>query len=147
MRIEIDQSGRIEYTNKLTAIAFSNSKNHTIIISSKNKKYIQQLFRKSDKSNLFVYKTFSCLIFYAIKKYLKSIDQIIIDQEYTGYDKLIRKTIVEIAKKCSYKIDEDIIHFKQIGKHSNAHKLAINAFRKKRANVKVKYQDIISLII
>ncbi|MCX6810253.1 MAG: hypothetical protein NTY30_00740 [Candidatus Berkelbacteria bacterium] len=46
MKIEIDQSGKIEETGKPTVIAFSNGKSASIIISAKDKKLVQTVFRK-----------------------------------------------------------------------------------------------------
>lgn len=147
MKIEIDQSGRVEYTSQPTVIAFSNSENRSVIINSKDKKYLQQLFRKAGKSNIFVYKTFSVLIFYLIKDKLKSIRQIIIDEEYTGYDKLIKQFIVELAVKHNYQLEPDIIHFKQIGKKSRSHGISINAYRAKKADLKFTIRDFLDLTL
>lgn len=47
MKIEIDQSGKIEQTSELTVIAFSNGKSATIMISASE---IQKKFRKIGKS-------------------------------------------------------------------------------------------------
>lgn len=41
MTLRIDQSGRIEQTNKLTIIAFSNDKQGTVKLSSKDKRILQ----------------------------------------------------------------------------------------------------------
>ena len=64
MRIEIDQSGKIENTNKNTIIAFSNNKFKSIFISAKDKREIQKFFRRIGKPRIFVYKTFAILIFF-----------------------------------------------------------------------------------
>ncbi len=147
MRIEIDQSGKIEDTNRPTVITFSNSKNRSIIISSKDKKYLQRLFRKASTPQLFYYKTFAVLILYLIKDQLKSIDQIIIDQEYIGHDRLIKRLIIELTKKHNLKLDPSIIHFKQIGKKSRAHEISILAYRAKKADLKFTVQDFLKLTL
>ena len=54
MRIEIDQSGKIENTNKNTIIAFSNNKFKSIFISAKDKREIQKFFRRIGKPRIFV---------------------------------------------------------------------------------------------
>lgn len=147
MRIEIDQSGKIECTNKATVLAFSNSKNHSIIILSRDKKYLQKIFRRAGNPKIFIYKTFAVMIFYLIRNYLKQIDQIIIDKEYMGYEKLIRKLFLEICLKNRIKIKSDIINFRQIGKKSNAHLIAIKAYRKKKANSKITIKDFLKVAL
>lgn len=52
MKIEIDQSGRVEYTNKPTVIGFSNHKNKTIIIFATEKQKLQRYFRKINKQEI-----------------------------------------------------------------------------------------------
>ena len=147
MRIEIDQSGKIENTNKPTVIAFSNSKSGTLIISPRDKKQIQNLFRRAGNSKIFTFKTFAILIFLLIKENLNRTSQIVIDREYPGYDKLIKQFILEICLKEGMKLDPTIIHFSNIGKKSRAHDLAIKSFRKKRGDIKIKYKDFLKVLL
>lgn len=52
MRIEIDQSGKIEDTSKHTFLAFSNKEHFVIKISSMEKQKLQKHFRKTGKGHL-----------------------------------------------------------------------------------------------
>jgi len=145
MRIEIDQSGRIEYTSKPTVIAFANSKTYSIIFLSRDKKYLQKIFRKAGIPNLFVYKTFAILIFLLIQDFLKSIDQIIIDHEYLGHDKVIKQFLLELLRRHNKKFDSHDISFRHIGKKSRAHEIAIEAYRTKKADRKITIKDILKI--
>lgn len=81
MRIEIDQSGKIEDTSKDTVIAFSDDSFGGIIIKARDKREIQKIFRKIGKRKIFIYRLFAILIFLLIKKHLKKISQMIVDFE------------------------------------------------------------------
>lgn len=89
MRIEIDQSGRVEYTSKPTVIGFANKINKTIIILSTEKQKLQRYFRKNKKPRLYTYTVFAALISILLKN-KTNIEQIIIDIEYPGQDALMR---------------------------------------------------------
>lgn len=141
MKIEIDQSGKIESTNKLTVVAFSNTKNKSIIVTSKDKKSIQLIYRKMGRRKLFIYRLFAIMIFKLIEKDANSISGIVIDTEYPGFGNLIKDFIIEIAAKNNKKIDRKIIHFSQIGKLSGAHITAYKAFRAKRADLKLDFNN------
>jgi hypothetical protein len=145
MKIEIDQSGKIENTNKLTVISYSNKINKSILITSKDKKSIQSVFRKIGQPKLFVYKLFAVAIFILIKDKIKQIDQIIIDKEYVGYENLIKDFICQIAQKDKTKIDRKNIHFKSIGRKSKAHEISINSFRKKKADKRLSAKEFYNL--
>jgi len=147
MKIEIDQSGKIENTEKPTVIAFSNSINRSVIMLSKDKKQIQNLFRKAGTPRIFVYKTFAVLIYFLIKSKLKSINQILIDIEYPGYNRLIKQFLCELFTKNNIKFDSDFVHFKEIGKESNAHITAISAYRNKSAETKITYKDFLKITL
>ncbi len=123
MRIEIDQSGKIENTNRPTIIAYSNKNNDVLLISAKDKKEIQKYFRNLGKPKLFIYLTFIVIVSYLIKDHIKNGDQIIIDREYPGYEKLISKKVKEIIVENSNTKDISV-YISQIGKKSNAHDLA-----------------------
>jgi len=145
MKIEIDQSGKIENTNKLTAIAFSNNHQKSLIITAKDKKSVQSIFRRIGQPKIFVYKLFATAVFVLIKDDLKKLDQIIIDKEYLGYEKIIKKFILEIAEHNNKKIDGSNIHFHSIGKKSQAHKIALRAFQTKRSDIKLTSKDFFEI--
>jgi len=46
MKIEIDQSRKVEDTNRLTIVAYSNGKAKSLMITARDKKSLQSLFRR-----------------------------------------------------------------------------------------------------
>lgn len=130
MRIEIDQSGKIENTNKPTVVAFSNAKCDAIVISSKEKKVLQKYFRQIGKPRIFTYLSFAALIYLLIKDNLANNNQIVIDTEYIGYEKFIKQKLSEIIAENS-RIKNIHIYSAQIGKKSPAHIIAYLALTKK----------------
>lgn len=147
MKIYIDQSWKIEDTNKQTVIAYSNltgTKNKSITISASDKKEVQKIFRRAGKPDIFIYKTFAILIFLLIKNDLKSIDEIIIDMEYVSREPVIKKFLLELIRRNGRKFESEKISFTQIGKKNPAHNAAISVFRKrKKPNIKANYKDIL----
>lgn len=132
MRIEIDQSGKIENTNKDTIVAFSNRVFGSILIEAKDKREIQEIFRRIGKSRVFIYKLFAILIFLLIKNHLKKIEEIVIDEEYPGKSVLIKDFLLREIRKVYPKFSKENIFFKPIGKKSKAHNIAYNTFKKRR---------------
>lgn len=147
MKIEIDQSGKVENTSKPTVVAFSNSTQGSVIISAIDKRKIHKLFREINESRVFAYKTFALLVFVLLRGHIKKTDQIVIDREYHGHEKLIKQYILELAQKHNYKIDPKNIHFKEIGKKSRAHIIALHFYKKGRAEIKINYNDFLKLVI
>lgn len=137
MRIEIDQSGRIEYTNKPTVLAFSNAKSGLTIILSREKKLVQKFFRQIGKPRLFAYLTFAAGIYILIRNTIKNRDQIIIDREYPGYEKLIAQKVKALIMD-NTKIRDISISTGQIGKKSKAHDLAWHEYTRIKRNGKIK---------
>ena len=141
MRIEIDQSGKIEKTNKITVVAYSNNKSGSILISGKDKQKIQSFYRKKGQPKIFRYKLFALLIFVLIKNFIKSSDSIIIDREYLGYEKLIKNFLLEIAQKKGLKLNKENIKFHLIGKKSRAHAKAFSAFKTRMTDIRFSFFD------
>ena len=122
MRIEVDQSGKIEDTSKHTFLAFSNTQRRVLKISSVEKRKLQKYFKDKGKSKIFIYITFASLVIILLKNLkLKNI-QIIIDVEYTGRGHLIKN-----LKSINPTFPTDDICFHQIGKKSHAHYLTYGA--------------------
>ena len=92
MKIQIDQSGKIEDTARNTVIAYSNDKQKAILITRKTKRQMQETFRLCGAIRLFIYFTFAIGIYYLIED-LRGSSIIIIDLEYYGKDKIITRII------------------------------------------------------
>lgn len=149
MQIYIDQSGKIEYTNKDTVIAYANKKQKSLLIKAKDKRKIKEIFREAGKPYIFVYKTFAILIYLLIKKDLPKIQRIVIDKEYAGKEPLIKDFLLQIIRKKSKTlIDKEDIYFKQIGRKNNAHKKAINTYQgKDKADILVNCKNVLPYIL
>jgi len=146
MRIEIDQSGKIEQTNIITVIGYANDSTKTISISATEKVKLQKWFRTHGNPTLFVIKTFCALLYILVKPLLEKQQDLYIDKEYPGYEKLIKNQISLFGKVDRVDIDTHYIHFTLVGRGSNAHKVAVVAHRKKNAELKVIAKEVIDLI-
>lgn len=144
MRIEIDQSGKIEYTSKPTAIGFANKKCRSIIILASEKQKLLKKFYKIDKPKVYRYKVFAILIYLLIKNE-KSLSQITIDKEYPGQENLIKSYLLNYLRK-SHKINKTDIIFRSIGKASKAHGVAHKAYESKKASLKIMSSQIIKYL-
>ena len=66
---------------------------------------------------------------------------IIIDREYLGYDKLLKRFILETAERNGKKVEKENIHFQCIGKKSNAHKVALKTFQTKKSDIRLTSKE------
>lgn len=134
MKVYIDQSGKIEDTNKLTIVAFANKKAKTLMISSVEKQKLMKTMRILDHpKKTFIYKAFAGLVFLLLRG--ENIKEVIIDKEYPGHEPLIKDILLQLFKK--NKLQTPYIEFKRIGKQSQAHKIALETFRGERKPDKV----------
>src|SRR3989344_3066188 len=120
MKIEIDQSGKVEQTGKDTILAISNEDWDTVIIKAKTKRRLQEIFRRHGQTQNFVLFTFSAGLAILIKRNNKY-GKVTIDLEYAGKEPVIKELVIEIL---SSETQIPQIYFKSIGKLSNAHHYA-----------------------
>ncbi len=67
-----------------------------------------------------------------LEKLVKEPSQIIIDNEFDGYQILIKRELLRYIRKHYDKFPAHKITIKSIGKKSQAHRKALEAYRKKR---------------
>jgi hypothetical protein len=146
MKIEIDQSGKIENTNRLSVVAYANGFCKTLLITARDKKSILTVFRKIKQPRVFISKVFAAAIFLLIKDDFKLIDDIVIDNEYPGHENVIRLYLREYFNKNEFHSEKINIYFRSIGKKSKAHDAAWKAYHKKKADIKASAEDIIQII-
>lgn len=147
MKVYVDQSGKIEQTDRPTVLAFSDGVCGSVLIPAKVKRNVQVLFRQQGRTRVFIYKIFAAGIFFLLKDQLPKISEIVIDIEYPGKEVLIREMILGYFQKSkSQKVPE--INFSKIGRQSKAHDLAWRVFKKKeKANKRLSLEEIKALAI
>ncbi len=138
MKIEIDQSGKIEQTELDTVIALSNKIKYTLILRRRSKRTLQSFFRQKGQPRVFIYRTFAALIAIVLSK-VKSDTKIIIDSEYLSHKGILKEQIKHYMKSITGKTVGNF-DFGFVGKNSNAHKLA-----GKVANRIIKADKIVSI--
>lgn len=143
MKFEVDQSGRIEETNRHTIISIANKVySFTVKIDSKSKKIIQKKFQKLKKPKMFgVYGFASGVIILVRNSKIKN-SVLIIDIEYDGYNKILKEIFIKyLDKSLEYR-------FLNIGKSSPAHKSAYSTFKKyTKANYIIKLEELEKLML
>lgn len=83
-----------------------------------------------------------------IRKYIKNRDQIVIDREYAGYEKLICQKLKEFIEE-NLKLKDITISTCSIGKKSPAHKIAYSLKRNRNHKTVTKRlfaRDLIKII-
>lgn len=146
MRIEIDQSGKIENTERPTVLAFSNKKFRAILIAAREKRILQIHFRKLKKPRMFIFSTFAAMVVCLIKTYRGNLSEIIIDREYYGHEDIIKSLILEISRSQSVELTKDQIRFRSVGKKSRAHILALSSYRNRKSDLKISAKEVLILI-
>lgn len=147
MQYQIDQSGKIEDTNKLTIVAFANGKAKSLKISAVEKQKLMKVMRELDyPRKIFVFKIFAGLIYLLlIKEKWNSGDSLLIDREYPGHEGIIKDVLSNLFRKTINK--SPIIEFSEIGKKSLAHLKAIAVFRGKvKPDITVRADDVLNVL-
>lgn len=142
MRIEIDQSNKIEQTSKDTIIGLANGKSFSIVIKRNVKRKLQEEFRKQGKPKLFYYRTFMAGVALLIKyAQLGDVSEIIIDREYSGKETMFKSMFFEMAGQYFKKIPD--VRFEEIGRRSRAHIISYEAMKgKNKPNKMIVYNEI-----
>lgn len=131
-KYQIDQSIKIENTQKASYVCLSNGKTIVCSISAKDKRELKLFFRELGKPLIFKLFTFSTLVAATIREVKPS--SVLIDCEYTGHERQIKSFVLQILRIEGFK--EPMIDFILVGKKSPAHLGAHGALKKNRSNLK-----------
>lgn len=142
----IDQSGRVEETNKITIVALADKKkSFTIALIPKIKKELLTIFRKNGKPKVFPIVIFADIVFMTMLRSKIFPPELIIDMEYPGHENSIKNIVITLSRRFKKKLPE--IYFANIGKNDPAHVVAWNTYTKKvRPNLILKLEDFKSFI-
>jgi len=147
MRVEVDQSGRVDQTDRITVLALANGLRYSIQVPATAKRScLRELRRKwsskDPKSGYVV--LFATLLFFLLKAHVPKLKTVLVDVELPGHEASIKEHVLNLFKRHGMKMDRDIIDFQRVGKKSPAHDLAIKVFRGKvAADRKVTAEEIL----
>jgi hypothetical protein len=152
MPIEVDQSNKVERTNKDTILAFADGQSAALIIPAQVKRQAFKRLRAMGKTPMLAgLMVFAAGVILLLRDYLRQRgnpgETIIIDTEYTGQDANIRGMLLRDARILGLTLDAARVVFRPIGKGSGAHKLAWGIQRGKgTAGYSVTLQDLERLL-
>ena len=148
MRVEVDQSGKIEQTNQDTVLAFSNHIKRAVLIPRGEKRKLIKILRgRGMNGKIFYPRIFCSALFLLFKPHLSELNEIVIDDEYTGKTRLVKNLLNNIAYRQNKPPISSKISFDHVGKKSPAHILAWGARKdSKLVNEKVEARQILQLI-
>lgn len=124
MKIQIDQSGKIEQTNRDTILCLSNDEWDAVVIKAATKRSLQEIFRRNGQIRNYILFTFSAGISLLLKRNLR-FERIIIDREYFGKEAVIKEIILQMLGKKKVRLE---IVFENIGRRVNAHSIAYKIY-------------------
>ena len=144
MIYKIDQSGKAEEVGRDTVLAISNGKSFSIKITARTKVALRKMFGKSGRGKVYVYRVFSILIYLLIVNCGFKVGEVMVDEEYTGQNRLLKDILSWLFIKNKQKMPE--IYFARIGNKPKVHYAAYNVFRKKiQADLIVSLKEIMNL--
>lgn len=148
MSYQIDQSGKIEQTSKITVIAISNSKQASIILKAKDKRDLQNIYRQAGKPKVFAIQVFSALTYILLEKAKIEIGMVYIDKEYPGHEDIIKSYINQLIKKRGkIMLQPENLRFTLVGKTSNVHLYGYKKYKQNRSDYKATKEDILAMIL
>ncbi len=147
MKIEADQSIKIEQTSQDTVIGISNGKQCAVVIPRKVKRKLKDDFREIGRRRSFALRTFIAGVVLAIEHMKPShLSDVIIDIEYPGKNRILKSIFLEMWSRGHEAVPD--VQFRLIGKQSKAHEACYLVTRKKRVADKIlSYGDIKRLAI
>jgi len=147
VKIEVDQSIKIEQTSHSTVIGISNSKQCAVVISSQIKRKLKNDFRRIGRRRSFAYRTFIAGVILAIQQAkLTHLSDIIIDIEYVGQERRLKSIFFEMWGRNHTGTPD--VSFKLIGKRSRAHEVCYRTMRgERKPDAKLPYSVIKKLAL
>lgn len=144
LRVEVDQSGKVEQSNRSTVLAYSNSHRYTVeILATTKQDALRRLREQGRSSRAAVQLVFVALLALLLKDVIEQADAIMIDTEYTGQEAAIKSQLLMYLDRMRVRFDPNLVQFGQIGKRSPAHELAIGVTRGKvRANRRIAMDEL-----
>lgn len=141
---QIDQSGKIEQTNKPTVITLANGNAKTVKITAVEKRKLLKAVKEiSHPKQNYIYRLFAVLIFILTGQ--QKLLQLEIDREYPRHESVIKDTLIYLYQKNRIALPD--IEFILVGKKSKCHRTALAVFQQSaKADFIVKAEEVIKIL-
>ena len=131
--VEVDQSGRMEMSGE-TTVAVSDNFTVTVRVTARVKRKVRKaLLERGVKPKMVMIRMFVGAILLAIRDHLGEILILTIDEEYTGYEAVIKSLLLDRIWSLGFEFTRDDIVIARVGKKSPAHRAAIRVTRRQVA--------------
>ena len=128
--VEVDQSGRMEMSGD-TIVAVSNDFTVTVKVTARVKRRVREaLLKRGVKPRMVMIRMFVGAILLAIRDHLEEISTLTVDEEYIGYEAIIKSLLLDRLRSLGFKFAKDDIVITRIGRKSPAHRAAIRVTRR-----------------
>jgi hypothetical protein len=145
MKVEIDQSGKVEDTAVKTVIG--DSLGNVVVLRAKDKRAIQAVYRLAGIPRIYMIHVFSLLTALVIAKTISKGAEYTIDAEYPGREDEIATLITGFLEKLGYADAKLPMQFLRVGKSSLAHEAAHAAFKQKGLRQHVDQAYVLKLLL
>lgn len=137
MQVQVDQSGKVNETNRPTALAMANGMDFSIRISAREKrKVVEELRRRRPgwKSKQIYLRMFATLLYLLLKDDIERMGRVIVDTEFSGAENQrdIKDWVLTLLRRQGIRVYRQQLVFQQIHrgkKEPPAHKLAWRVFK------------------
>jgi hypothetical protein len=130
--VEVDQSGRVEYTAEDTVLAFANGMQFSVLITSVTKRVCVRALREAGLGGNTLYtQLFATCLFFLLRNYIHELSTVIVDIEFIGKDSQIKEHLYTLLGRVGQTPEREQVQFRRVGKKSPAHELAINTLRRR----------------
>ena len=147
MRVEVDQSGKIEQTSHDTVVAFSDDEEFAVLIPAKVKRELIAALRARRRLRRPYPFIFAAAVYELVKDHLDRLEQIVIDIEYQDRESAIKGKLLALIRRRNPGYPKDRISFARIGKKSAAHEKALATYRGETAPGRVLTTDALMQLL
>ena len=154
MIVHVDQSNKIETTNKPSVLAMASSNLavptvRTVLVPAgvKQRGLATLEHTRHWGATRGAVALFTAATYILVEPHLARIDRLQIDPEYTGHEELIRSWLIDWARRRAAVDLREVIVFQPLGRGSPAHEAALRAARQRRADVVLHARQLLELLV
>jgi len=146
-KFSIDQSGKVEDTSKNTILCLSNGYWDAVLVRTRTKRQLQEIFRRNGQIRNFVLFTFSAILAILLKRNGRLLE-VTVDREYFGKEAIIKKIVLEmLGSKINTERKLPEIYFGYIGKKAMSHNRAYAiGLKKLKAKKNLSLKEVLARI-